>query len=246
MEQGSQEWLSARAGKITASRMSDVISCMSPKSALCLIEHGGIAKVLGNGAQAIKEAARLTAEGKRVEQAVYEYPRSESFERYAYEIATEILIEGPLATVKTKAMEKGTEREQMARSAYEIETGNIVQQVGFIEYKRNRMVGASPDGLVLDDGGIEIKCPEPLKHTMTLLYGMPKDHIAQVQAGMMVTGRMWWDFVSFCPEHKRFPFYVERVARDDLLISQMAIRCKELEERAIGHVMQIAKLRTVN
>lgn len=239
MEQGSQEWLSARAGKITASRMSDVISCMAPKSALCLIEHGGIAKVLGNGAQAIKEAARLTAEGKRVEQAVYEYPRSESFERYAYEIATEILIEGPLATVKTKAMEKGTEREQMARAAYEIETGNIVQEVGFIEYKRDRMVGASPDGLVLDDGGVEIKCPEPLKHTLTLLYGMPKEHVAQVQAGMMVTGRSWWDFISFCPEHKQFPLYIERVQRDDFLIAQMVVRCRELSERAREHVLSI-------
>lgn len=149
------------------------------------------------------------------------------------------------------ATERGNETEHAARMAYMEMTGNLVQQVGFVPHPRIEWCGASPDGLIGDDGGLEIKCPaNPMVHLETFLLGnealakallgdeevkptdtkvierplsrIPKEHIPQVQGNMWVHEREWWDFVSFDP---RFPdslrIYVQRVQRDEQFIEML-------------------------
>lgn len=136
----------------------------------------------------------------------------------------------------TQAMENGTEREPEARELYEIITGNTVMQVGFVIGRDEPFSpGCSPDGLVDDDGGIEIKCPEAWTHISTLIEGkMPAKHIAQTQGFLFVTGREWCDFVSYCPllpaEHQMF---IERQYRDARYIAALDAATAQAQELMI-------------
>jgi predicted phage-related endonuclease len=128
--------------------------------------------------------------------------------------------------VQAKALKWGHEVEPFARNAYEVETGLIVQQVGFIIHPKYDFAGASPDGLVGMDGGIEIKCPiSKTVHLARFRNGMEEDHMPQVQGAMWVTGRKWWDFISYDPrpkgpyEHLRL--YRQRVMRDQAFIDHL-------------------------
>ena len=112
------------------------------------------------------------------------------------------------------AMENGTETEELARQAYETTDFSVVQAVGFLEL--DEYIGVSPDGLVGDDGGLELKCPMPHTHLQYLTQKSPhKAYRWQVQGALWVTGRKWWDFVSFCelfPPDKQL--VIERVEPD--------------------------------
>jgi putative phage-type endonuclease len=95
-------------------------------------------------------------------------------------------------------MERGHELEDMARNLYTLETGNVVEQVGFIE--RDEYVGCSPDGLIGEEGGLEIKCPNDKNHLYTAITGeYDKKYYWQVQMTLLITGRKWWDLVFFNP-----------------------------------------------
>jgi len=103
-----------------------------------------------------------------------------------------------------KHTERGNKLEPIARSIYEIETGNTVKQVGFIEY--NDYVGCSPDGLVGDDGGIEIKCPDDKEYFKLLLEkegAISSDYMWQVQMNLLITERKWWDLIFYNPNYKQ-------------------------------------------
>lgn len=112
------------------------------------------------------------------------------------------------------AMEKGIETEGLALKAYETTEFSTVQVVGFLEL--DEYIGVSPDGLVGDDGGVEIKCPEAHTHLRYLTEKNPhRAYRWQVQGALWVTKRQWWDFVSFCelfPPDKQL--VIERVRPD--------------------------------
>jgi len=97
------------------------------------------------------------------------------------------------------AMQWGIEKEPEAKAAYEAKTGRIITDVGFIDHPRIEFCGASPDGFV-DDGLIEIKCPNTATHVGWILDGgIPEEHRAQMTLQAAVTGRGWVDFVSYDP-----------------------------------------------
>ena len=102
---------------------------------------------------------------------------------YAGDLVCELLTGEPRGVPTTPAMQWGKDCEEAARTAYEAKRGLIVANVGFLIHPSVPYVGASPDGLVGEDGQSEIKCPyNPLVHCQTLLDGMPDDHMPQVQA----------------------------------------------------------------
>lgn len=110
-------------------------------------------------------------------------------------------------------MERGNELEDIARSAYELTTGETVKQVGFIE--RDEYVGVSPDGLVGEDGGIEIKCLNNRNH-FALVMGCPIDtkHVWQMQMCLYITGRKYWDYVCFNPNYAH-SLFIQRITPDE-------------------------------
>lgn len=177
MSQGTDEWFQARLGRVTASRISDVM--MNPKTA--------------------------------------------GYQNYRAQLVCERLTGNPTETFTSAAMQHGIDTEPQARAFYELETGNDVEQVGFIQHPKLIMAGASPDGLIGDDGGLEIKCPQPATHIKTLTgSAIDRGYILQMQWGMACTDRAWWDFVSFCPSLPiEMQMHRQRFDRDAELIEEI-------------------------
>ena len=119
-----------------------------------------------------------------------------------------------------KDMERGNELEPIARQVYEFEYGVEVVEVGFITY--GDYAGCSPDGLIGDDGGLELKARNDKIH-LGLLLGDKVDSgtVWQMNFNMLVTGRKWWDFGSYNPNFKKSlivqRFYPEIVKQDALI-----------------------------
>lgn len=151
---------------------------------------------------------------------------------YRAQIVCERLTGRPAESYTNAAMEWGTATEPVARMAYEARTGNIVIETGFIKHA-SILAGASPDGLVGDDGMTEFKCPNTATHIDTLLKGMSPDHMPQVQGQMWITGRQWVDFVSFDPRlPERMQLHIQRIERDAEYI-------KALEAEVIAFLSEV-------
>ena len=180
MEQRSPEWHAARFGRVTASRLADVVA--------------------------------RTKSGYSTSRA-----------NYMAELICERLTGMQGASYTTAAMLWGVEVEPQARSAYEGATGSLVIELGFAPHNSISMAGASPDGLVGDDGLVEIKCPITATHIDTLLgQSVLGRYITQMQWQMACTGRQWCDFVSYDP---RMPegmrIFIKRVERDNIAIAEL-------------------------
>ncbi len=173
VEQRSDEWFKIRCGKVTASRVSDVIA--KTKS--------------GWGASRANYMAQLIAE------------------RLTGEVAD---------SYSNSAMQWGTDHEDEARTAYEFYQNAKVQKIGFVQHN-DLESGASPDGLVEDDGLTEIKCPNTATHIQTLLdQKIPRKYETQMLWQLECTGRKWCDFVSYDPRMPEdLKLFVKRFERDD-------------------------------
>ena len=142
---------------------------------------------------------------------------SKSSKSYMYELVAE-RMGASVSFFQNEHMQRGNELEPDARSAYEFIKDATVYQVGFCLHD-NKLIGVSPDGLIGEDGGLEIKCPKETTHISYLDNGtLPLIYKPQVQGSMWVTGRKWWDFMSY---HPILPPLIIRVFRDEEYISKM-------------------------
>lgn len=139
-------------------------------------------------------------------------------------------VEGPTGL----ALAWGTEVEPYAAEAYELETGNVIIKTGFIKHPEFDFAGCSPDGLIGDDGGLEMKCPKDSKvHLERFLSGVPDEYRPQIQGCMWVTGRNWWDFASFDPRMPETHRFLRiRVYRDNAFIANLQAAVLEAEAEA--------------
>lgn len=121
------------------------------------------------------------------------------------------------------AMQHGIDTEPMARIAYEFYRNVTVDQVGMVLHPEITGTHASPDGLVGDDGLLELKCPQPAQHLATLLgEPIPEKYILQMQWQMRCCNRQWCDFGSFQPAFpEAMRMFVSRVPRDDARIAEL-------------------------
>ena len=124
----------------------------------------------------------------------------------------------PLAGFQSVDMDIGTILEGEVIPFYELETGQTVTRIGLLTNDEGT-IGCSPDGLLGEDSGIEIKCPRPETHVKYLLNGtLPKEYAPQVHGAMFVTGRPRWVFMSYC---RRFPPFILTVERDEEIIQML-------------------------
>lgn len=178
------------------------------------------------GASKVKDAfAKLKKSGDRQQVAV----------DLMYELAAERLTGVPAKRVN--ALHWGLEYEDEARAAYAFLTNLEVVKVALIPHPTIANAHASPDSLVGDEGGLEIKCPTSATHLKTLLEdAVPEEHLPQVYWNLACAGpaRRWWDFVSYDPRFidPELRLFVKRVARDDEAIAA-------LEAEAIGFLKDI-------
>jgi putative phage-type endonuclease len=184
--QRTDEWHAARLGKVTASRVSDVVA--KTKSGW--------------------SASRAT---------------------YMGELIAERLTGAQTEKFVNGAMQWGTDTEEAARAAYCFHKDVDVAEVGFVPHPAIPMSGASPDGLVGDDGLLESKCPNSITHIDTLLgQSVPGKYITQIQWQLACTGRKWCDFVSFDPRlPENMSLFVQRIHRDDKAIGELERQVEE-------------------
>lgn len=188
LEQGTDAWLAARAGVITASRFADARSRLTRAS-----KNGDLT-------------------GKATE--------------YAWTVAMERIAGKPLdQAFETWQMRRGTELEPEARMAYEMATGLLAGESGII-LTDDHTFGYSSDGMVQDDGLIEIKCPANCQKIGTI-WSDPEhaadEYIDQIQGGLWITGRKWCDFIMYCPwlEPIGKELFIRHIKRDDDYIEQL-------------------------
>ena len=174
IEQLTEEWFQIRCGKITASKVQDILA---------------------------EKAGR---------------------KNYIAELVCERLTEEPVTLGFTsKEMQWGTDHEEEARAAYEFDRDVNVVSVGFAIHPELEWAGASPDGLVGDDGCVQIKCPNTATHIETIRTDkVPLKYAAQMQWEMACAERQWCDYVSYDPRIKLpgLVLYVQRIPRDEAFI----------------------------
>ena len=176
--QGSDEWLDARTGLLTASVIGQLITAGGKLST------GATARTL------LRRLGREQATGRS-------HPVTQTWQ-----------------------MRRGSELEEYARAEYEMEhTTKPVTETGLLVLTLNggARLGYSPDGLVSGDGLLEIKCPNIDRYTDVVLDDAPlPEHVAQLQAGLFVTGRAWIDYMVFHPGE---PSHVVRVFPDPTMFA---------------------------
>ena len=138
-------------------------------------------------------------------------------ETYQAELLAEWMLGSSLDPYVSEWMERGSEMEPQAVAYYELQREIETSAVGFI-MRDDRLVGCSPDRLVGEDGGLEIKCPSPKQHVLNLLHAK-ETHYLQCQGGMWLSGRKWWDLMSF---HQELPPAIVRYERDEDVIEDLA------------------------
>lgn len=139
---------------------------------------------------------------------------------YFYQILSERLTGIYIPLVINDAMQWGIDKEDEAREWYEKKTGRDVEEVGFVFKDEDRRAGCSPDGLVGDEGLIEIKCPTSKNHVLQVNEGPKLEYRRQMQFQMWVTGRQWCDFVTYDPRMPdNIKGHIRRVFRDEDMIT---------------------------
>lgn len=203
--QGTPEWKAARAGKVTGSRMADVMSSIKSGEA----------------------AARRNYRAELVCETLTGEPAGPDFQS------------GPMLW--------GIEHEAPARDLYAELTLQTVAQVGLVLHPTNDRIAASPDGLVGNDGCIEIKCPNTATHLETLMRGtVPSDYRYQMWTVMLCCERAWCDFVSYDPRlPPEYQLIIYRFHRDDKEIILMEASAKQFLSELDATLAQLPKCQTV-
>jgi putative phage-type endonuclease len=201
IEQRTEEWFAARLGKVTASRVADLVG--------------------------------KTKTG-------YSATRN----NYMAQLVVERLTQTKAESYTNAAMQWGIDQEPFARAAYEAAQGVMVEEVGFVPHPSIEWAGASPDGLVGDDGLVEIKCPNTATMIETLLsQKVPGKYFIQMQFQLACTNRKWCDYVSFDPRMPaKAQMFVRRVDRDDEYIAHLE---EEIAKFLVEVESQVKKLNAI-
>jgi putative phage-type endonuclease len=194
-------WWAARLGKVTASRVADVVA--------------------------------KTKSGY-----------SASRQNYLADLIVERLTGQKASNFSNAAMDWGVEQEPAARAAYSARTGELVEEVGFIDHPTIAMSGASPDGFV-GEGCVEYKCPNTATHLEYLLAGKPPEkYVTQMQWQMACTGKTFCEFVSYdprLPEHLQM--LIVRVPRDDNRIAELEAEVRKFLAELDDKLQQLEKVK---
>jgi exodeoxyribonuclease (lambda-induced) len=233
--QGTESWHAARCGKVTASCFADAISTIGGLTEqqakyVAAIQAGSDAKIAmataGYKAAPTAECIRRALAGEEVEQP------SDTARRYAADLAIERISGEPHGEpAKSWVLERGHQMEAAARMHYEARTGSFVTEAG-ICLSDDEIFGYSTDGLVDDDGLIEIKAPiDSVKIMAMWATSDTSEYDHQMQGGMWLTGRKWCDFIMYVPALASVSkdLFVKRILRDEVFIDAMVERLAKFD-----------------
>lgn len=194
-------------------------------------------------------SGRLTA--SKAKDAIYflkSGDESASRRDYRIQLVAERLTGTPCdAPVFGDDIDRGVALEPEARAAYELQTGNLVQAVGFCQHL-DLLAGCSPDGVVNDfEGLVEIKAPRPANHLRYLRAGtLPAEHYAQCIHSLWITGAEWIDFVSYSPVFpEELRLFVVRLNSSESAIADYSAKAEAFLEEVEAEVEAVKALRAV-
>lgn len=217
LEQGSPEWLAARLGIVTASVVGQLIT-RKPPSALdyacpqCSADPGeqcwSVAKKQPTPIKVPHQprSTKAAENPDRLPERLVVADNDTSHNLTATLVAERITGWSDPTWVSAD-MQRGHDVEPIARDWYSEHFARDVSELGFMvkTFDSGARLGWSPDGLITSGGGIEVKAPRAKKHLLTILSGeVPPEHMAQCQAGLLVSGREWMDFCSYYGGMKPF------------------------------------------
>ena len=201
MEQRSDSWFAARVGKVTASRIADVVA--------------------------------KTRSGWGASRA-----------NYMGELIAERLTGSPASRYTNAAMQHGIDTEPEAIAALEFYADVTVQPVGFVDHPTIAMSGASPDGLIGEDGLCEVKCPQTSTHLDTLLgASIPNKYLLQMQWQLACTGRQWCKFASYDPRlPEEMKIHITHVQRDYKLFAELETQVLQFLQELDSKVQELTRI----
>jgi hypothetical protein len=139
-------------------------------------------------------------------------------------------------------MLRGVEDEPRARDLYSEHYAPVRESGFMVREETGWKIGYSPDGLVGDDGLIEVKSRRQKKQLQTILTDqIPIENVAQLQTGLLVSGRQWIDYVSYCGG---MPLYVKRVLPDDRWFEAIVAAVEKFEDTARSMILGYESLTT--
>jgi len=248
--QGGQEWLDLRAGAVTASRFRDAreriggLDERQQRYVNAILD--GASKADACAAAGYKGAPTSETVARALAGHVVKPEFGAKALNYAWLIALERIAQRPLdETFQTWQMRRGHEEEPYARAAYEVHTGALVLESG-ICLTDDRLFGYSSDGLVGDDGLIEIKtpsAPEKVGMTWTAPSTVVEEYVDQIQGGLWITGRQWCDLVIWTPWLRSVgkSLYVQRFLRDEAYIEALEADLWEFAKKARGFELDLRR-----
>lgn len=241
--QGSDEWFDQRRGMITASAVGRLITtrrlsaldfdcpaCGATATNPCLSKRGATPAPIKTLHPERADHARTRSS------TVIEPATNDDSQSLTMLLAAERIAGWSEESFTNDDMWRGIETEPIARDLYS-EKYSQVTELGFMVLEQDGYrLGYSPDGLVGDDGLIEVKAPRAKGHVSTILAGHPPlGYMAQLQTGLLVSGRKWIDFVSYTGG---LPMYVKRVypQRDWFTAIEAAAK---MFERNVAEILRI-------
>lgn len=235
--QGTPEWHAVRRGIVTASVVGKLITTGSPDALTvdcptCGAATGG--PCLSMAAKKVPAPIKTIHDARAAQAAlrppVYSVADNETSRAVVATLAAERLTGWTEETAVTSDMWRGIDAEPIARDFYARHHAPV-EEVGFMRLDHDDWtLGYSPDGLVGDDGLIEIKAPRAKTHVLTILSDtVPAHYMAQCQAGLLVSGRSWIDFVSYVGG---MPLFRKRVLPDTQWFDAITAACLAFEQSA--------------
>lgn len=241
LEQGSEEWLAARRGIVTASVVGKLLTISAPSAldyacatcgALASAPCISLTRKEPTPIKTVHDERVATAAAKAKDAPpVLEVADNDTSRAITALLVAERITGWSEPTWFNADMQRGHDVEPIARDLYSQHYAPVTE-MGFMvqEWRDGCRLGYSPDGLVGDDGLIEVKGPRMKAHLLTHLSGeVPLAHMAQIQAGLLVSGRQWCDFISF---YGGMPPFIKRVERDQRWIDAILEAVEQFEAKA--------------
>lgn len=237
VSQGTPEWLALRRGILTASVIGQMITkgAPDPLTVTCPRCQAFASEPCISTARKVPTPIKTIHDERNAQASnlppVYKVATTDTARSLTISLVAERITGWGEEVFPSRAMQLGSLSEPYARDLYAEQEGVDVEQVAFIVREEPGFkLGFSPDGLVSEDGLIEIKAPKQKTHLATILADeVPAWNMAQCQAGLLVTGREWLDFISYCGG---WPLYVKRVYPDLAWFTAITAAVEQYESTA--------------
>lgn len=251
LEQGSDEWLAARRGMVTASVVGHLLTLDPPDATTipcpaCEVEAGPCMGLNRKTPTALKTVHTPRADAAAGLPPVIRTARNDTSQRLTLLLACERItgISDDRENFVSNDMLIGQLDEPIAREVYSGHHAEAIETGFFVRDDWGFSIGYSPDGLVGEDGLIEVKSPRAKEHMRTILADeVPTRYMPQLQTGLLVSGRDWIDYVSF---FGGMPLYTKRVYPDprwaDAIVAAAAAFEEQAEQMASAYALATAGL----